>query len=85
MMRRAMLPISPQSVAQTVEVSGSVSPTTERQILHVLKYQVEAEPMVAVVLAANQHGARQAAIPKPLHSQEGQASTNLDRAGPFVE
>ena len=50
------------AVAQTVVVSGSVSPTTERQIKHALQHGFEAVPVDAVALAANQPGVREAAI-----------------------
>lgn len=47
---------------QTVVVSGSVSPTTERQIRHALQHGFEPVPVDALALAQNQPGARQQAI-----------------------
>lgn len=49
-------------VAQTVVVSGSVSPTTERQITHALRLGFEAVPVDAVALAQGDDATRQAAI-----------------------
>lgn len=49
-------------VAQTIVVSGSVSPTTERQIRHALQNGFEAVPVDAIALAQNKPEARSAAI-----------------------
>jgi 3-oxoisoapionate kinase len=53
-------PLAP--VSQTVVISGSVSPTTERQIKHALQNGFEAVPVDAVLLAGNMPEARQQAV-----------------------
>ena len=50
------------AVPQTIVVSGSVSPTTERQIRYAVQHGFEAVPVDAVAMAANRPGVREAAI-----------------------
>jgi 3-oxoisoapionate kinase len=50
------------AVAQTVVVSGSVSPTTERQIRHAQQQGFETVPVDALALAAQDDDAKQQAI-----------------------
>jgi 3-oxoisoapionate kinase len=57
-------PVEP--VAQTVVVSGSVSPTTERQIRHALERGFEAVSIGALALARNDPDTRRAGIEKSL-------------------
>jgi uncharacterized protein YgbK (DUF1537 family) len=57
-------PLDP--VSQTLVVSGSVSPTTERQIRHALQHGFAAVPVEAEALAADRPGTRQAAIASAL-------------------
>lgn len=59
-------PLAP--VAQTIIVSGSVSPTTERQIAHALQRGFEAVPVDAVQLAERNTQAQQAAIQTALNA-----------------
>ncbi len=54
------------AVAQTVVVSGSVSPTTERQINHALRNGFEAVRVDAIALAQNRDDVRQAAVASAL-------------------
>jgi 3-oxoisoapionate kinase len=57
-------PLGP--VAQTIVVSGSVSPTTERQIRHGIAHGFEAVSVDAMALARDEPAARQAAIQQAL-------------------
>ena len=54
------------AVKQTIVVSGSVSPTTERQIKFACQHGFEAVPVDAVALAENQPGVCEAAIASAL-------------------
>jgi uncharacterized protein YgbK (DUF1537 family) len=58
--RRTFEPLGP--VPQTVVVSGSVSPTTERQIRHALLQGFRAVPVDAVALARNLADVRRRAV-----------------------
>jgi 3-oxoisoapionate kinase len=63
--RAVFAPLAP--VVQTIVVSGSVSPTTERQIGHALRHGFEAVPVDALQLAAQNPAAKHVAVQSALH------------------
>ncbi len=74
------------SVQQTIVVSGSVSPTTERQIRHALLNGFDAIPVNALALAQNRKDTQQKAIDQALKIMgEGRSPLIHTALGPTTD